>query len=202
MDVIIAIGSNFFYTVTLPCTLWFFDKGKVGTDREDKVLFIDARHIYRQLDRAHRDFTGEMIRFIADVVRLYRGERVEKQRAARKAEEVVREGAAPDWNESFPKSQYRDVPGLCKVATVKEVEVQGWSLNPGCYVGMAERPPEDFDFVERLEELNCICRPGGRQKISFYTWQTRIGLLLSWSILKSRVNCFLQYTIAMPLREK
>mgnify|MGYP001792396075 FL=1 len=76
VDVIIAIGSNFFYTVTLPCTLWFFDRGKAATDRKDKVLFIDARHIYRQLDRAHRDFTGEMIQFIADVVRLYRGDQL------------------------------------------------------------------------------------------------------------------------------
>lgn len=46
VDVMIAIGSNFFYTVTLPCTLWFFDKGKKHTDRKDKVLFIDARNIF------------------------------------------------------------------------------------------------------------------------------------------------------------
>jgi len=46
------------------------------------------------------------------------------------------------------------VAGLCKVATLKDIENQGWSLNPGRYVGVADRPPEDFDFVERLEELN------------------------------------------------
>ena len=56
VDVVIAIGPNMFYTVTLPCTLWFLDKGKRDTDRADKVLFIDARNIYRQIDRAHRDF--------------------------------------------------------------------------------------------------------------------------------------------------
>ena len=44
VDVMVAIGTNFFYTVTLPVTLWFLDKGKLGTDREDTVLFIDARH--------------------------------------------------------------------------------------------------------------------------------------------------------------
>src|SRR6266436_8443082 len=54
VDVMISIGSNFFYTVTLPCTLWFFDKGKRNTERRDTVLFIDARHIYKQVDRAHR----------------------------------------------------------------------------------------------------------------------------------------------------
>ena len=54
----------------------------------------------------------------------------------------------------FPKGKYTDVPGLCKVATLKEIEVQGWSLNPGRYVGVAEREAEDFDFSEKLEELN------------------------------------------------
>jgi type I restriction enzyme M protein len=74
VDVMVAIGSNFFYTVTLPCTLWFLDRGKVRTARKDKVLFVDARHIYRQVDRAHRDFTDEQIEFLANIVRLYRGE--------------------------------------------------------------------------------------------------------------------------------
>src|SRR5690606_3665666 len=54
VDVMVSIGSNFFYTVTLPCTLWFLDKGKRGTERQDKVLFLDARRIFRQVSRAHR----------------------------------------------------------------------------------------------------------------------------------------------------
>ena len=49
---------------------------------------------------------------------------------------------------------YEDVPGLCKVATIADIEAQGWSLNPGRYVGVAARAEEDFDFKERLEELN------------------------------------------------
>jgi type I restriction enzyme M protein len=57
VDCIVSVGPNFFYTVTLPCTLWFFDKGKAKATRKDQVLFIDARHIFRQIDRAHRDFT-------------------------------------------------------------------------------------------------------------------------------------------------
>jgi len=56
--------------------------------------------------------------------------------------------------EHFPDGVYRDVPGLCKVATVADIEAQGWSLNPGRYVGVAERKDDDFDFRERLEELN------------------------------------------------
>jgi len=143
VDVIVSISPNFFYTVTLPCTLWFFDKGKLGTAREDTVLFIDARHIYRQLDRAHRDFTPEQIEFIANIVRLYRGEDVETNNGSEKL-----------LQETFLGNVYADVPGLCKVATLAEIEAQGWSLNPGRYVGIAERALDDFDFKEKLEALN------------------------------------------------
>ena len=143
VDVMIAIGPNFFYTVTLPCTLWFLDKGKLGTEREDTVLFLDARHIYRQIDRAHRDFTPEQIEFLANIVRLYRGEEVETAQGSRSLLQA-----------NFPDGQYRDVAGLCALKTSKEIEAQGWSLNPGRYVGVAERDADDFDFYERLEELN------------------------------------------------
>ena len=57
-------------------------------------------------------------------------------------------------NTSAKKPKYADVPGLCKVATLAEIEAQGWSLNPGRYVGVAARAEDDFDFKERLEELN------------------------------------------------
>ena len=143
VDVMVAVGSNFFYTVTLPCTLWFLDKGKRGTPREQTVLFIDARNIFRQIDRAHRDFAPEQIEFLANIVRLYRGEPPET------------DTSSGEWlNETFPNGQYRDIAGLCKVATTAEIEAQGWSLNPGRYVGVADRIADDFDFKERLEELN------------------------------------------------
>ena len=74
VDVMVAVGPNMFYTVMLPCTLWFLDRGKRKSSREDKVLFIDARHIYRQIDRAHRDWTDAQIGFLANIVRLYRDE--------------------------------------------------------------------------------------------------------------------------------
>ena len=74
VDVVVAVGPNMFYTVTLPVTLWFLDRGKKKTPRADKVLFVDARHIYRQIDRAHRDWTPAQIGFLANIVRLYRGE--------------------------------------------------------------------------------------------------------------------------------
>jgi type I restriction enzyme M protein len=143
VDVMVAVGPNMFYTVTLPCMLWFLDRGKKGTDRQDKVLFLDARHIYNQIDRAHRDFTPDQIEFLANIVRLYRGEKAENQHESSKL-----------MGDKFPKGKYADVAGLCKVATIKEIEAQGWSLNPGRYVGVAEGEADDFDFKERLEELN------------------------------------------------
>jgi type I restriction enzyme M protein len=143
VDVMISIGPNFFYTVTLPCTLWFLDRGKSKTKRKDTVLFIDARRIFRQVDRAHRDFTPEQLEFVANVVRLYRGEDIEAEADSSKL-----------MKQNFPKGRYSDVAGLSKVATLAEIEEQGWSLNPGRYVGVAERAADDFEFRERLEELH------------------------------------------------
>ena len=74
IDCMVAIPSNMFYTVTLPATLWFLDKGKRGTERQGKILFIDARNTFRQLDRAHRDWSEEQISNLAAIVQLYRGE--------------------------------------------------------------------------------------------------------------------------------
>jgi type I restriction enzyme M protein len=334
VDVMIAVGPNMFYTVTLPCTLWFLDRGKAKTQRAGTVLFIDARHIYRQVDRAHRDWTSAQIGFIANLVRLYRGEKPDytlggietqtkltqslsplpvgegpgvrelgvrepgvselgvkepevkepeiREQGARnqalKGSETKPHPASPDkrkpipaeiiafarelrqhstdaenliwqlvrdrrlggfkfrrqhpvppyvldfychdarlcieldgsqhagqmpydqkrdtalsaqgirtlrfWNnEVFSETEsvleavwvalhqpdaltptplpegeglvYRDVPGLCKVATIAEIEAQGWSLNPGRYVGVAPgEEVSDEDFKEQLEALN------------------------------------------------
>lgn len=147
VDVMVAVGSNFFYTVTLPCTLWFLDRAKT-TDKahrnRDHVLFIDARHIFTQIDRAHREWTPAQIEFLANIVRLYRGLPTENQHDS---VELLAEHFSK-------KPTYADIPGLCKRATVAQIEEQGWSLNPGRYVGVAEGEAEDFDFTERLEALN------------------------------------------------
>ena len=142
VDVIVSVGPNMFYTVTLPCTLWFFDKGKRSTDRADKVLFIDARKVFNQIDRAHRDFLPEQIELLANIVRLYRGEEPETD-----------EGSAELMAASFPDGTYVDVAGLCGLRTIDEIEAQGWSLNPGRYVGVTAAEDDGFEFYERLEEL-------------------------------------------------
>jgi type I restriction enzyme M protein len=118
VDVVVSVGTNMFYTVTLGCTLWFFDKAKGVTDRADKILFIDAKKIYRQVDRAHREWTAAQIGFLANLVRLYRGEDLdltlggEETRA--KLEEIFGK-----------KPKFADVPGLCRAATLKQIEAQG-----------------------------------------------------------------------------
>jgi type I restriction enzyme M protein len=177
VDVMVAVGPNMFYTVTLPCTLWFFDKGKAKTPRADTVLFIDARHIYRQIDRAHRDWTDAQISFMANLVRLYRGEAPDftlgGEEAKAKLEElfprsgdILSPSSGKAGGKIPPLLAYRDIPGLCKAATLAEIEAQGWSLNPGRYVGVAPgETVSDEDFKtqlgtwnEELETLNAQAR--------------------------------------------
>lgn len=158
IDVMIAVSSNFFYTVTLPCTLWFFDKGKKNTNRKDKVLFIDARNIFTQIDRAHREYSSQQIQFIASIVKLYRQEKdIDKKLFDKKFllnEIKLSERQIETLHSSFSTLHYADVSGLCKVATIKEIAEQNYSLNPGRYVGVTEKAEDDFDFYEKLEEMN------------------------------------------------
>jgi type I restriction enzyme M protein len=148
VDVVVAVGPNMFYTVTLPVTLWFLDRGKKNTPRAEKVLFVDARHIYRQIDRAHRDWTAAHVGFLANVVRLYRGEEPDFTLGGDEARAKLAE--------VFGKTlMFADVLGLCKAATIEEIGSQGWSLNPGRYVGVARgEGVSDEDFKEKLGSLN------------------------------------------------
>ena len=106
------------------------------------MLFVDARNTFRQIDRAHRDFKPEQIELLANIVRLYRGEKVE-----------TIEGSDVMLKEHFPEGRYLDVPGLCKVATLADIEAQGWSLNPGRYTGTALVDDDDENFTAKLTGL-------------------------------------------------
>jgi len=143
VDVIIAVGPNFFYTVSLSCTLCFFDKGKKNIEREDKVLFIDARDIYSVIDKAHNEFLPEQIEFIANIVRLYRKEEIEIEMGSQKL-----------INEHFPDKIYKYIPGLCNVASIEKIREEGYSLNPGRYVGIKKEEDDGIDFKEKISELN------------------------------------------------
>jgi type I restriction enzyme M protein len=143
VDCIVAVGPNMFFTVTLPVTLWFLDKGKAKGPRDNKVLFVDARHLFRQVTRANRVFDPDHIEFLGNIVRLWRGEKIE-----------LTAGSEARMIEAFPEHRYKDIPGLCKVATRADIKAEDWSLNPGRYVGAAlgQQPDED-QFREKLEAL-------------------------------------------------
>ncbi len=70
----VTLPSNMFSSVTLPATLWFFDKAKASTERKDEILFVDARNVFTQVDRAHRKFSDEQIKNLAIITRLYEGD--------------------------------------------------------------------------------------------------------------------------------
>ena len=132
----VTLPSNMFSTVTLPATLWFFDKSK---PQKDEILFIDARNIFTQIDRAHRKFSDEQIKNLGIISRLYEGDSaafwalVEEYKAEGKQSEV-------DWLlERWPEGIYQDVVGLCKVAKLEGEDGiidNDYSLNAGRYVGV------------------------------------------------------------------
>ena len=142
VDVIVAVGTNMFFTVTLPVTLWFLDKAKRHGPRADQVLFIDAREIYNTIDRAHRDWTPQQSEFLANIVRLWRGEEPE-----------FVNGSEAMLEKRFPGGAYVDSPGLCGVATLAQIDEQGWSLNAGRYVGFAPGGVDEIEFAARMELL-------------------------------------------------
>lgn len=203
VDVMISVGNNFFYTLSLPCSLWFFDKAKRAENR-DKVLFIDARNYYTVVDRTLNEWTEWQLRNLQAIVHLYRGETekyqallvdyrralgditvasaqaaLDKQKteakeaianASRKDKKRIEEEMKAiedaleytletarqyEWlTEKFGEGEYKDVLGLCKIATIQEIEEKNYSLTPGAYVGVAEVEDDGVDFHERMNEIH------------------------------------------------
>jgi type I restriction enzyme M protein len=170
----VALPSNMFITVTLPATLWFFDKDKKN---KDEILFIDARNIFTQVDRALRKFSDEQIKNLAIITRLYEGdsesfyELIREYEAKRDKGETEEEKKyfqkQIDWLlERFPEGKYEDIVGLCKVAKLEGedgIKDQDYSLNPGRYVGVVieddgmtaeEFKREIFSLNEEFKKLN------------------------------------------------
>ena len=152
----VTLPSNMFSTVTLPATLWFFNKER---KRKDEILFIDARNIFTQVDRAHRKFSEEQIKNLGIISRLYEGDSdafwalVEEYKQAEKQEQV-------DWLlERWPEGKYRDVIGLCKVAKLEGEDGiidQDYSLNAGRYVGVVieDDGMTEEEFADKMKELH------------------------------------------------
>ncbi|MFL0683899.1 MAG: N-6 DNA methylase [Algoriphagus aquaeductus] len=140
VDCIVSVGNNFFYTRSLPCHLWFYDRGK-RAENKDKILMIDARNVYRKVTTTINDFDEQQMQGLTAIMKMYRGE----------APEVSKENK---WfKERFSQGIYQDIEGLCKVVTIDEVRENDWSLTPGRYVGVAMDLDEDFDYQARLLEI-------------------------------------------------
>lgn len=229
VDCLISVANNFFYTLTLPCTLWFFDKNKREQNR-DKILFIDSRNYYTVVEKTLNEWNEWQMRNINAIVWLYRGETdkyrnlistyrmwlndffnrydnaalqpVEKSwqtyregieatlacfkgnlkkleadmKATRKRKEkaelkelveettmqVAEITEALDvinqliWlvDKFGEDGTYRDIPGLCRIADISEVEGKNFSLTPGAYTGAEETASDDVDFTARMKEIH------------------------------------------------
>ncbi|MCR4701760.1 MAG: type I restriction-modification system subunit M [Bacteroidaceae bacterium] len=244
VDVMVSVGNNFFYTLSLPCSLWFFDRNK-NADIRDKVLFIDARNYYTVVDRTLNEWTEWQLRNLQAIVHLYRGEKekyqqliIDYDKAIKEAVAAVEEQGQPfselidrdtrghfwgimGWTknpeeytllelydsiigqieqtrkcvkvaegniekrkvkamrlagESFcnvlvgivaiinerlwlvskfgEDGQYQDILGLCKIATIQEIEEKNYSLTPGAYVGVPEQEDDGVDFHERMNDIH------------------------------------------------
>ena len=161
----VSLPSNMFTSVTLPATLWFFDKNKPECQK-DEILFIDARNTYTQVDRAHRKFTDEQIKNLGIITRLYDGDTkafddlLEEYKGKAVGDNKDYFEAQIQWLlERFPDHKYRDVIGLCKVAKIdgeEGIEEQDWSLNAGRYVGVVieDDGMAEEEFKEHLLSLN------------------------------------------------
>jgi len=160
----VTLPSNMFSTVTLPATLWFFNNAK---SKKDEILFIDARNIFTQIDRAHRKFSDEQIKNLSIISRLYEGRSdefwalIEEYKSA--MEEVEDKSYWQeniDWLlERFPDGKYQDITGLCKAATIEGedgIKEQDYSLNPGRYVGVVieEDGLTEEEFKAEMLSLN------------------------------------------------
>ena len=243
VDVMVSVGNNFFYTLSLPCSLWFFDRNK-NAEIRDKVLFIDARNYYTVVDRTLNEWTEWQLRNLQAIVHLYRGETdkykslladydkaidetvVGLEEQSKPFSDLIDEGtrghfwglmgwisnAGHDYNELRQRidnqiqqtkscikaaegqiekrkvkamrlageafcdvltdmlaivnehdwlvskfgeeGKYENVLGLCKIATIQEIEEKNYSLTPGAYVGVAEQEDDGVDFHERMNEIH------------------------------------------------
>lgn len=141
VECIVSIGNNFFYTRSLPCHLWFFNKGKKAGNK-DKILMIDARNTFRKVTTTINDFSEEQLEGLTALINAFRGDDL---------------GVSEDntwFNENFPEGTYQDVEGLCKVVDMDEIIEQDYSLTPGRYVGVSIDIDMDFDYQGRMSEIH------------------------------------------------
>ena len=154
VDIMVSIRSNFFYTRSVPCVLWFLNRAKRTEEQKKHVLMIDARNVYRKVTRKINDFSPEQEQNLLAIVWLYRGETARYRELLAAYRKNGAEEAAAWLEERFPDGRYRDVEGLVKAVSLDEIAANDWSLTPGRYVGVAETDGGDEDFAERFAALH------------------------------------------------
>ena len=154
VDIMVSIRSNFFYTRSVPCVLWFLNRAKRTEEQKKHVLMIDARNVYRKVTRKINDFSPEQEQNLLAIVWLYRGETARYRELLAAYRKNGAEEAAAWLEERFPDGRYRDVEGLVKAVSLDEIAANDWSLTPGRYVGVAETDSGDEDFAERFSALH------------------------------------------------
>ncbi len=138
IEVIVSVANNFFYTRSLPCHLWFFNKNKKN---KDTILMIDARNTYKGFNSTINEFSPDQLEGLTNIVKSYRGEKVDF--------------TANDWlTNTFVNGNYEDIEGLCKIASMDDIIENDYSLNPGRYVGFSIQIVEDFDYQGRMSEIH------------------------------------------------
>ena len=164
----VTLPSNMFSSVTLPATLWFFDKQKVKSKNKKEILFIDARNTFTQVDRAHRKFSDEQIKNLGIITRLYEGDTQSYKDLLNEYKTNLKNDTDNkqywqdqiNWlQEKFPNGKYQDVIGLCKVAKLEGedgIKDQDYSLNPGRYVGVVieDDGMTEKEFKQTMLNLN------------------------------------------------
>lgn len=107
VDIMVSVGNNFFYTLSLPCSLWFFDKGK-QKENQDKVLFIDARKYYTVVDRTLNEWTEWQLCNLQAIVHLYRGETEKYQALLEKYNRTIQDAVAEIVEQARPFAELLD----------------------------------------------------------------------------------------------
>ena len=135
VDCMIALPGQLFYSTQIPACLWFLARDRRGggfRGRRGEILFIDARKFGTMTDRTHRELTGDDIARITDTYHAWRGK-----------------DAA---------TEYEDVPGFCKSASIDEVRKHGHVLTPGRYVGVEAVEDDGEPFEEKMARLTSVWR--------------------------------------------
>jgi type I restriction enzyme M protein len=138
VEAIVSISNNFFYTRSLPCHIWFFNKNKQD---KDSILMIDARNTFRKVNSTINDFSPDQLEGLTSIIKSYRGEEADF--------------TTNEWlTKTFESGCYEDIEGLCKVASMDDIIENDYSLTPGRYVGFSIQIDEDFNYQGRVSEIH------------------------------------------------